>query len=116
MLVLDASRPERIYNVGPRHSPEIRNRDLAAWLLEYVGLPESRLVFTSYDRPDHDERYAVDPTRIAALGWKPSDVWSLFAETVEWYRARSDWWAPLVQEAESIYNDAGRLGSVRPSS
>jgi dTDP-glucose 4,6-dehydratase len=64
------------------------------------------LVFTEYDRPDHDDRYAVDPTRIEALGWKPGDVWSRFAETVEWYRARSDWWTPLVQAAESIYTDA----------
>jgi dTDP-glucose 4,6-dehydratase len=106
MLVLDAASPESVYNVGPRHSPEIRNRDLATWLLDYLGLPDDFLVFTQYDRPDHDERYAVDPTRIEALGWKPGDVWSRFAETVEWYRASSDWWTRLVEAAESIYTDA----------
>jgi dTDP-glucose 4,6-dehydratase len=106
LLVLDAASPKRVYNVGPRHSPEIRNRDLAAWLLEYLGFSEDRLVFTDYDRPGHDERYAVDPTRIEALGWSPGDVWPQFAETVEWYRASSAWWTPLVQEAESIYDDA----------
>ena len=107
MLVLDAEGPEPVYNVGPRHSPEVRNRDLAGWLLAYLDLPPNRLVFTDYDRPDHDERYAVDPTRIEALGWKPADVWSRFAETVEWYRATPDWWTPLVREAESIYADQG---------
>jgi dTDP-glucose 4,6-dehydratase len=105
MLVVDAPRPEPVYNVGPRHWPEITNRGLATWLLEYLQVPLENLVLTAYDRPDHDERYAVDPGRIEALGWRPGDVWSRFAETVDWYRESSDWWGPLVPEAESIYVD-----------
>jgi dTDP-glucose 4,6-dehydratase len=105
MIVVDASAPEPVYNVGPRHSPEIMNRQLAEWLLEYLGLPDERLTLTAYDRPNHDERYAVDPGPIEGLGWKPGDVWSRFAETVEWYRGCPDWWEPLVPEAESIYAD-----------
>jgi dTDP-glucose 4,6-dehydratase len=105
MLVADAERPERAYNVGPRHEPEITNLDLARWLAGHLGLPEVRVVLTSYDRPDHDRRYAVDPSRIEALGWRPSDTWERFAATVEWYRANQSWWEPLVPEAESIYVD-----------
>ena len=104
-LVLAAPEPEPVYNVGPRHDPEITNLGLARWLLGHLGLPEDRLVLTAYDRPDHDRRYAVDPGRIESLGWKPGDTWDRFAETVAWYRAHEDWWRPLVPEAESIYDD-----------
>lgn len=104
-LLLEAGAPERVYNVGPRHDPEITNLDLATWLLRYLGLAEDRLVLTAYDRPDHDRRYAVDPARIEALGWRPGDVWDRLASTVEWYRANESWWRPLMEQAESIYAD-----------
>ncbi len=107
-LILRASAPQRVYNVGPRHDPEITNLDLARWLLEYLQSPGDRLVFTEYDRPNHDRRYAVDPSRIETLGWSPGDTWSRFAETVEWYRRNEAWWRPIVPEAESIYQDEAR--------
>ena len=104
-LVLQAGSPERAYNIGPRHDPEITNLDLARWLCDHLGLHADRVVMTEYDRPDHDRRYAVDASRIEALGWKPADPWSRFAETVAWYRANEAWWQPLIEEAESIYAD-----------
>lgn len=107
-LVLQAPSPEPVYNIGPRHAPEITNLDLARWLLDHLGLPGDRLELTAYDRPDHDRRYAVDPGRIEALGWSPGDPWDRFAHTVEWYRRREDWWRPLLAEAEGIYADEER--------
>ncbi len=103
--VLDAASEERVYNVGPRHSPEITNLALADWLVTYLGLPRERLVLTAYDRPEHDRRYAVDPGRIEALGWRAGDLWKGLSATVDWYRRSEDWWRPLVPEAESIYSD-----------
>jgi dTDP-glucose 4,6-dehydratase len=103
--VLETENPDPVYNVGPRHEPEITNVSLARWLLEHLELPEERLVFTDYDRPDHDRRYAVDPSRIESIGWKQGDTWDQFAQTVEWYRSNVDWWKPLISEAESIYAD-----------
>jgi dTDP-glucose 4,6-dehydratase len=103
VLILEAASPEPVYNVGPRHDPEITNLDLARWLVGRLGLPEERVVLTTYDRPDHDRRYAVDPYRIHALGWRPGHVWESLARTVDWYRDHRDWWEPLVGEAESIY-------------
>jgi dTDP-glucose 4,6-dehydratase len=105
LLVASSERPEPVYNVGPRHEPDITNLDLARWVAEYVGLPPDRVVLTEYDRPGHDRRYAVDPTRIEGLGWRASDPWERFASTVEWYRGAESWWGPLVEEAESIYSD-----------
>jgi dTDP-glucose 4,6-dehydratase len=105
MLIAGADRPEPVYNIGPRHEPEITNLDLARWLADRVGLPEDRVVLTTYDRPDHDRRYAVDPSRIEGLGWRPADVWDRFAATVAWYREAESWWGPLVAAAEAIYAD-----------
>jgi dTDP-glucose 4,6-dehydratase len=106
--VLEAENPEPVYNVGPRHEPEITNVELARWLLEELELPEDKLVFTDYDRPDHDRRYAVDPSRIESLGWKQGDTWDQFGQTMEWYRSNPDWWKPLMAEAESIYADGSK--------
>jgi dTDP-glucose 4,6-dehydratase len=102
-----------VYNIGPERDPEITNAELARWILSHLGLPASRLVFTRYDRPDHDRRYAVDASRIRALGWRPeTDVWSRFAETVEWFTTNQSWWSTLIDEAESIYADRAELKEV----
>ncbi len=46
------------------------------------------------DRPGHDFRYEIDPSRSeAALGWTaPHDFEAGLARTVEWYLAHRDWW------------------------
>lgn len=107
LLVTDGA-PGNPYNVGVAHDPEITNIDLANWLVTELALPEGSIEMTAYDRPDHDRRYAVDPTQIQALGWQPGDVMSQLASTVEWYRDNEAWWRSHVDEAESIYTDAGK--------
>jgi dTDP-glucose 4,6-dehydratase len=48
------------------------------------------------DRLGHDLRYAVDSSKIEALGWAPGHDFSTGLEdTIEWYRERRDWWEPL---------------------
>ena len=49
------------------------------------------------DRPGHDLRYAIDPTRIATeLGWRPSVTLKEGLEkTVQWYLDNEDWWRAL---------------------
>ncbi len=49
------------------------------------------------DRPGHDARYAIDPTRIRTeLGWRPSvTVEEGLERTVQWYLDNSDWWRAL---------------------
>jgi dTDP-glucose 4,6-dehydratase len=104
-LLVDAPTPDSVYNVGPRHEPEILNLELARWVASFLGRSLDSIVLTDYDRPDHDRRYAVDPARIEALGWRPTDVWVNFEHTVDWYRGHRAWWVPLRAEAESIYRD-----------
>ena len=55
----------------------------------------------TYSPADNTQRSG----RIEALGWRASDAWMRFAETVAWYRANRGWWEPLVPEAERIYSD-----------
>lgn len=49
------------------------------------------------DRPGHDRRYAIDPSKIEAeLGWTPHESFdSGLAKTVDWYLANRDWWEPI---------------------
>ena len=50
------------------------------------------------DRPGHDARYAIDPSRIRdELGWRPSVTLEEGLEkTVQWYLENEDWWRPLL--------------------
>lgn len=105
LLVANGSAGE-VYNVGPEHDPEIKNLELAQWIVDYLGLPRDRIELTTYDRPEHDRRYAVDASKMRALEWHPGDVWQQFAETVEWYRGHQAWWKSHIEEAESIYTDS----------
>lgn len=79
-----------IYNVPG--SAELTNREVAARLLALLGKPWS-LVRSVADRPGHDRRYAMDGTRLRALGWSarvPFDAG--LATTVAWYRDNEAWW------------------------
>ena len=79
-----------IYNVAG--GTEMTNRDTIALLLERLGKPWS-LVRTVEDRPGHDRRYAMDGSRLTALGWTPTRTFEAgLAETVDWYRANEAWW------------------------
>jgi dTDP-D-glucose 4,6-dehydratase len=79
----------RAYQVtGARLLP---NREVIARLLEATGRDWS-LVRTVPDRPGHDRRYAMDGSRLAALGWRPVvDFEQGLPETVAWYRANPAW-------------------------
>lgn len=104
-VLLEHPQPHRVYNIGPRLLPEITNNDVAYWLATESGLPREMVRHTGYDRPDHDRRYAVKPDRIEQLGWSAGEVWTQFGQTLQWYRQNEDWWKPLVEDAESIYED-----------
>jgi len=59
--------------------------------------PHADLITFVPDRPGHDARYAIDPTRIRTeLGWRPSvTVDEGLERTVAWYLANEAWWRPL---------------------
>ncbi len=59
--------------------------------------PHDRLITFVTDRPGHDLRYAIDPTRIREeLGWRPSvTLEEGLRRTVRWYLENEAWWRPL---------------------
>lgn len=58
-----------------------------------IGRREKLIRFVT-DRPGHDLRYAIDPTRISTeLGWRPHETFETgLRKTVEWYLANPTWW------------------------
>ena len=94
-LLVDAGTPGEVYNIGA--NAQVANIDLTKMLLELTGRDESFVDYVA-DRPGHDRRYAVDSSKIRALGWQPEhSITERLATTVEWYRERSDWWQPLKE-------------------
>jgi dTDP-glucose 4,6-dehydratase len=63
------------------------------------------------DRPGHDRRYAIDPTRISTeLGWQPRhDFQQGLEQTVRWYLAHTDWCDEVRGRAGY---GGGRLGAA----
>jgi dTDP-glucose 4,6-dehydratase len=73
-------------------SAEMTNRDVVASLLERLGKPWS-LVRSVPDRPGHDRRYALDGSKLAALGWRNGTTFEDgLAATVDWYLDHESWW------------------------
>jgi dTDP-glucose 4,6-dehydratase len=67
------------------------------------------------DRPGHDRRYAVDSSKLRALGWQPQHSFDQggLEETVHWYMANRDWWEPIKSGDYRRYYEtqyAARLG------
>jgi dTDP-glucose 4,6-dehydratase len=92
-LVLRRGRVGEVYNIGGTYS--CSNRQLLEQVRRIMGVgPE--LVRRVPDRPGHDRRYALDCSRLKALGFRHAYGFSqALAETVAWYRAHESWWRPL---------------------
>ncbi len=112
--VLTRGRPGEKYNVGGRN--ERRNIDVVRTIcgildrLAPTGMPRERLIAHDADRPGHDRRYALDPSKIENdLGWRAGETFeSGIEKTVLWYLQNEWWWRPL---RDKVY--AGeRLGLI----
>lgn len=105
LTVLARGSIGRHYNIGGEQ--EARNIDLVQRICAILdrkrpdGAPHARLITRVADRPGHDLRYAIDPTRIRKeLGWRPSVTLEQGLErTVQWYLDHEDWWRPLQDRA-----------------
>lgn len=102
----------RSYNIGGEN--ERSNLELVQTLcgildeLHPGANPYADQITFVTDRPGHDARYAIDPTRIATeLGWRPSvTVEQGLRKTVQWYLDNEDWWRAL-QDRDGV---GARLG------
>lgn len=81
------------YNVGT--GEEMTNIEMTYIILETLGKPES-LIRHVEDRPGHDRRYALDVSKLRALGWDNQYACAEAVEkTVLWYRDNEWWWRPI---------------------
>ncbi|WP_420396861.1 dTDP-glucose 4,6-dehydratase [Nioella sp.] len=102
LLVVEKGAPGRSYNIGGEN--ERSNLDLVKTLCAILddlrpkaeGSYADQITFVT-DRPGHDARYAIDPTRIREeLGWRPSvTVEEGLRRTVLWYLDNEPWWRAL---------------------
>ena len=103
LLVAEQGENGRSYNIGGEN--ERRNIDLVRTIcalmdeMHPAGAPHDRLITFVTDRPGHDARYAIDPSRIREeLGWRPSvTVEEGLRRTVRWYLDNEAWWRPLLE-------------------
>jgi len=105
-LLIDRGRNGEVYNIGGGN--EVQNVDLTHRILDLLGKPVS-LIKPVQDRLGHDRRYALDTTKLKALGWHPeADFADGLAATVDWYRRNDWWWRPIKEQdpAFRAYYDA----------
>ena len=105
LCVLEKGKLGRSYNIGGEN--EVRNIDIVHKIcalldeMHPIGAPHARLITHVSDRPGHDARYAIDPSRIREeLGWRPSVTLDEgLRKTVRWYLDNEAWWKPLQARA-----------------
>ena len=84
---------------------ELTNRDVVRRILDHLGKPWS-LVRRVADRPGHDRRYAMDGSKIAALGWRPLVRFDEgLAATADWFVANEAWWRAIKAGDWDAYYD-----------
>ncbi len=92
-LLVGAGVPGEIYNISA--DAQRSNLEVTRAILEQMGRDEA-WVENVTDRLGHDLRYALDSSKIRALGWRPEhDFGERLTDTIAWYQDRRDWWNPL---------------------
>lgn len=102
-LIIRKGKAGEIYNIGGHN--ERRNLDVVKTILKELGKPESLIHFVT-DRPGHDRRYAINPTKIhQELGWLPETRFEDgIKETVQWYLDNKPWWEHIINgEYQNYY-------------
>ena len=85
--------PGEVYNIGADN--QHTNIEITRIILDHLGKSDELIRYVT-DRPGHDRRYAIDSSRLRALGWAPQkEFMEGIRETVDWYVQNEWWWRPL---------------------
>lgn len=97
-FALRVGKVGEVYNIGGHN--ERTNLDVVRMILQVLNKPESLITFTS-DRPGHDKRYAIDPSKSEReLGWRPQiELEQGMRQTVAWYVSNQAWWERVRSNA-----------------
>ena len=94
-LIVRKGKVGEVYNIGGHN--ERTNLEVVKTILNQLGKSEDLIHYVK-DRPGHDLRYAIDPTKIETeLGWKPQYVFETgIKQTIDWYLEHKDWWQHII--------------------
>lgn len=93
-LVLHEGQSGEVYNVGGHN--ERNNLEVVKAILHALNKSEDLIEFVE-DRLGHDKRYAIDPTKLEKLGWKPKYNFETgIAQTIQWYLDNKEWWEQII--------------------
>jgi len=94
-FILHDGKVGEVYNIGGHN--ERTNLDVVKTIIRELGKPESLITYVT-DRPGHDLRYAIDPSKISSeLGWLPTtDFDEGIKLTINWYLENRAWWKNIL--------------------
>lgn len=103
-LILRKGKVGEVYNIGGHN--ERTNLEVVKTILKVLDKPESLIKYVT-DRPGHDRRYAIDPTKMEKeLGWKPEYTFDTgIVKTIQWYLENQDWWKHIISGEYTKYFD-----------
>lgn len=103
-LIIHNGCAGEIYNIGGHN--ERSNLDVVKTILRELGKPDSLISYVT-DRPGHDMRYAIDPTKIHNdLGWLPETKFDDgIKKTIKWYLDNKPWWENIISGDYQNYYD-----------
>lgn len=104
-LVMRKGKVGEVYNIGGHN--ERANIDVVKTILKALNKPESLITYVT-DRPGHDMRYAIDPTKIYnELGWLPATKFDDGIQmTIQWYLDNKKWWETILKgEYQNYYEE-----------
>lgn len=94
-LIIRKGTVGEVYNIGGHN--ERTNLEVVKTILRELDKPETLITYVT-DRPGHDRRYAIDPTKInRELGWLPATRFDDgIKETIRWYLDNRSWWEHIL--------------------
>lgn len=103
-MIIHNGKVGEVYNIGGHN--EKTNLEVVKTILSKLNKPESLIKFVT-DRPGHDMRYAIDPTKIKnELGWEPITSFDEgLNKTIQWYLNNRSWWENIISGDYRYYYD-----------
>lgn len=103
-MIVEKGRIGEVYNIGGHN--ERTNIDVVKTVIKILGKDEGLIKYVK-DRPGHDLRYAIDPTKIKdELGWEPDTAFEEGIQlTVKWYLENREWWENIINGEYMAYYD-----------
>lgn len=107
LAIVEKGTPGELYLIGA--NGEKNNKQVVELILTAMGKSADDYEHVA-DRPGHDQRYAIDNSKLLGLGWHPTytDFEAGLRNTIEWYRNNEAWWQPLKAATEAKYAQKGQ--------